>query len=560
MGKTGKMIRTAHALQVSRPRLFSLLVGLVAALVAAANVSAALLVQSRGLYVDLTSEGLYTLSPEMTALFDQIEEDVTITFCDDPDRLMAGTGTRYVYVMARALAKRYDNIHLVTVNTVRNPTAIAKYRTTSATRIDPDDVIVSAGGRYRIYAPDSFYTVGESADKERYWSFNGEYKLASAVLSVTSLEQPYVYFTYGHGEAIYVSPDDAEHAALLPRSNEEARALYELMLDAGLRVGYLNLDETDLTALPSDCVLVVLNGPTADYDSGDIYAHDNRSPLDLLHTYLAERYGAMMVFKDPEDSLPNLEELLFQWGIVCDNVYIRDTARSMGDPGTLIADYNTDENQMSYGVYAEVADLPNAPRTIVRNTGALTMAWQSERQGSSGTENIAAFYSPFLYSSDEALAFTVAEGELVYESPARYAVAALSTRGRTDAHEQVTRYSYVFAAATTELAAGQWLSDPAYGNYDLLFALVRYLSRTDEYASMELGGVSLNSSKMGGKQFRYSDLYEKETKLYDRNRLLKVYPAITAADKRLIAVWVLGLPLLAVSVTGVLVYIRRRYR
>ena len=79
---------------------------------------------SRSLWLDLTPEQLYTLSDLMIEECEKIERDIKITFCDDPDHLMNNFQTRYVYVMAKELEQRFDNITVETCNVTLNPTAV----------------------------------------------------------------------------------------------------------------------------------------------------------------------------------------------------------------------------------------------------------------------------------------------------------------------------------------------------------------------------------------------------------------------------------------------------
>ena len=93
------------------------------------------LVSSHSLWLDLTPEGLYSLSDLMITECEKIERDITITFCNDPDRLMADYQTRYVYVMAKELEQRFDNITVKTCNVTLNPTAVDRYRAVSSSSI-----------------------------------------------------------------------------------------------------------------------------------------------------------------------------------------------------------------------------------------------------------------------------------------------------------------------------------------------------------------------------------------------------------------------------------------
>ena len=532
------------------------LVSLVAALVLLSNLLLLTLSTKGVFYPDLTPEALYTVTPALHEVCEKLSGEITITFCNDPDKLLENTASRYVYILAQMLAKRHDHIRVETVNIRKNPTAVYPYRPTSATVIDPDDVIISSGGRYRVYAADSFWTVSGEQNEGRYWSFNGEYKLATAMLSVTAVTKPYVYFTYGHGEAFYVSPDDTKNSHLLPMSQESMKPFYDLLLSEGLEVGYLDGD--NLTSIPEDCVLLVMNNPQEDYTDPDIFALADNSATDVIHRYLAQRSGAFMLFADPRVTLPNLEQMMSHWGIHYDGVSVRDSTSPTGDAEILSAELNRDQNEMSYGVYQDMAALQTPPRLMMPHSGSVSTSWVTHEGATSSTANVTAYYSAFLRSSKEAYAYHPHTGNLASEGAKAFDLCALSTRIRTDATTSEAYFSYVFGSACPEMIEGEYLSDAAYGNYDVMFALVRYISRTDEYASMDLGGTSLNSVSMGGKQIIYGDLSATPVDVYQNGKIVFTYAALTRSAKAWLTALTVGLPVLASALVGVAIYLRRR--
>ena len=103
------------------------------------------------------------------------------------------------------------------------------------------------------------------------------------------------------------------------------------------------------------------------------------------------------------------------------------------------------------------------------------------------------------------------------------------------------------------------MDDPALGNYDIMFSTVRFISRTDAYASDALGGLNMNTASFGGKRLQESNLSETPVQKYEKGELIHTYPAMTAGVR---AVWVVLIMLLpaAVAVTGIVLCTRRRYR
>ena len=97
-------------------------------LVAALNVLLPFLSQKALFYPDLTPESLYTVTDAMYEICGKISSPVTITFCDEPDRLLENSAMRYVYILAQKVASRNENIKVKTVDIEKNPTAVYDYR------------------------------------------------------------------------------------------------------------------------------------------------------------------------------------------------------------------------------------------------------------------------------------------------------------------------------------------------------------------------------------------------------------------------------------------------
>ena len=528
-----------------------------------ANLGLAALLQYKSLYVDLTPEGLYTLSDEMIRECDKLEGDITITFCSDPDRLLANYETRYVYVLATELANRYDNIDVETYNLTLNPTALDRFRTTSATRLGSDYVIVSSGARYRIYRASSFWVGDSSSETGAYFSFDGEYTMATAFFSLTAVNTPVAYFVYGHGESIYVPESDSEHAELLPLSDENAAAFYELLVAEGLRVDYIDLSEVD--EIPSDCATLIVNGPTEDFLRSDLTSYYDRSETELIDRYLSGNSGSLLVFKDPDAELTNLEQLCEKWGISFKNgSIVKDEVQSLGDAtgvprelwnSRLLADYTSDTESYSYGMYKDIASLVSAPSVVVERSGSVGCAWAKNEVLFSGTSDSVVSYSDFLLSSKNAKTYSIGANELTGDYGV-YSLAALSTKRRTDSDTGNNYYSYVFGAATTELTANEYLSDPSCANYDVLFALIRSVSRINSYADSDLGSSSLNSENVGGKPLIHSEMRGEAFTDPFANRDLA---AFTKGARTAWSVTVILVPLVAVLSVGAFVCIRRRF-
>lgn len=532
-----------------RRTVFTVLSALVLVLAFLLGIGASAVKSALNSYVDLTREGLYTLSDTFLEEVGDIEDEITVTFCADPDTLLNNYTTRYVYVMAREIERAMPNVTVEVYNVAQNPTAVQKYRTTSSSVISSDHVIVSCDGgkRYRILSAASFWSTDSTT--EEYFAYNGEYKMATAMLSITAHERPAAYFTVGHGERVYdpARPEDEENARY--------RAFYQLLLDEGLRVGMVNLDTE---AIPEDCVLLIMNGPTADYAPGrdDWFSVNTTPALEKIDRYL-DGVGSLMVFKDPEVTLPALSEYLSEWGIAyADGAYLKE-ARGEGlderERERLVATYpKSDKDALGYSLFGDVAGLAAAPRTVVPHSGYLLPTWDGDTKMISN--NTSAMTSAVLYSSADCRAYDAA-GALV-DDGGSYALARITARVYTD--EVRDYYSYVFCAASTAMVESEQLENPTNANYDVMFSAVRTISRTDRYASDALGGLNMNTETFGGKRLHSEEISATDRPVYKNGKVVRTYYGLTPTAVVVYTVLILAVPA-AVAALGIVRCVRRRH-
>ena len=551
-----------------RRAVFAALTAILIVLLVGLNLLLSIMGRNRSFYVDLTPEGLYTLTDAMVEecsfLNELTEEDaaqsVKITFCTDPDNLMSATTTRVTYLMALKLHEEYENFEVETVNVTYNPTAVAKYKTTSLSEILPSNIIVSYGDRYRVVSAESFWTVDSN---DNYWSYNGEYKLATLMRSVTLANDklPAAYFVTGHGETVYD-----------PESGDKSTGAYEfaeLLMERGLRIKTINLSR--VTEVPKDCALLIINNPTSDFisDPSRYDEYEYISDIEKIDRYLVSNQGALMVAKDYKVSLPSLEIFLKEWGFEFSSSLLKDEENGLADKdstGTVFTGvYNTSEESYAHAIYGEFADLESAPRMLFSNSGFVKRSFkESSTVNEPGSANNVKRYASFITTNSTAKPFgydglTGGYTTLTGDAGA-YDLAGVTTRMAFDSKTAEYTYSYVFATNTPGFFSDAVLSNASYSNYDIVSALVNNMSRADIYASTDLGGTSLNSSSYGGKKLITTALSGEETVIYsqDGREILKVNKALTLSVVVIVAVVVAIIPVITL-ISGVVTVIKRKY-
>ena len=531
------------------------------------------------IFFDMTPEGLYSLSDAMKEECDELfarlaeenaDEKITVTFCNDPDRLISSESARLTYFMALKLANRYpDYVEVKTENVYLNPTAVSQYKTTSLSVIDSDDVIVSYGDRYRIASQDYFWVDG----KTEHDYYNGEYRIATMMRSVTAIAHPVAYFVTDHGESYY-DPENPD--------SEMSRSLAEfasLLQNRGLDIKLLDLSSAE--KVPDDCALLIINNPRTDftYDADRLDEFGYVSDTEKLDRYLVSRQGAIMVAKDYEVTLPSFEIFLHEWGFDFSTSILVDTESSLTDSvsgekvGTsLIASYDTSEDSYGYAIYGEYADLSSAPLTVFENAGSVKCSFtETTYSPEAGTADVSRQYAPFLTTSKTAQHYIKDKetGEItgyVDGASGQFDLAAVSVRKAHDAVSNISSFSYLFCVNSAEFFSSSLIGESSFANFDIVSAVVENISRIDDYASMDLGAISFNSASGGGKYIIPTEMSEEDATIYSnkvdadtgRRIVIKNNHGISTSNK-VFYTCIVSIAPVAIAIVGIIVAIRRRY-
>ena len=533
-----------------------LIVLLLAVLLFLGNMLLPYALRRANVYIDITPEGLYTVTDAMKKEVAELDADVEILFLSEEDRLLDNSLLRYVYIMSRKISEESDRISVRTVDLRTDPTAADAFKTAKGTTFASTDVIVHSGGRHKVLSADSFFAT-ESETGELI-SFNGEYRLATAILSVTTYpDGPCAYFATGHGERYYVEGDAGSDPSL--------SSFAELLRDTGLRVGKLNLDEVD--AVPDDCVLLLFVGTETDYSAGDIYDYNSPSALKKLDRYLFNK-KSVMIFRDALDApLPNLEDYLDEWGIGFSETHLTAPEDSLADNLTgerngdrLVAAYpDKDYDAPGYQLIKDVASLGTPPKTVFAQSMALRQTRDNSPVYNSATTSRSV--CPVFYAGDSAKAVDK-DGYTVSASGDRHVLAIVGMEATLSSGEY--RHAYVFAAGSTKMISNEYLADTAFGNGDAMASILRSISRTDVYANSSdegVGGFDLNSDVYGGKWFDETQLStEGKNQITHSQTEWSEYAQMTPARVAAVVVAIFLVPVVVIPLLGTMILRKRKNR
>jgi len=551
----------------SRTKIFTLITAVLCVLILALNLTLTFIGNRYTVFADLTREGFYTLSDKMEETCEEIleakEEDGTyrlkqpikMIFCDDPDNLVANKDTRITYYMALDIMNRFDNFEVETVNVRNNPAAVAMYKTTSLDTISSTDVIITYGAKYRV-ATANWWT-GE------YFSYNGEYSLASIMASLTAVSQPAVYFVTGHGESFY----DPEN----PKSEESLKyaALADLLNDCGFKIKTVNLSAVDV--VPEDCTLLIINDPKTDFTSpeDDFDSYSYVSELEKLDRYLVKGSGSVIINKDyRRQNLKALESFCAEWGISFGNMQLRDPGSALDTlPSTdlshgssIIATYDTGEYSLGAAYYGKYASLASAPKMVFTDTGYVYCSFEDgDVDSEPGNMNVQKTFASFIGTTEEAAGYESANSSLKLSPEGKKSLAAMTVRVDLDSYDGEKEYSYFFVSNTKDFFSEELLGNRSYANRDIVATLIQNISRTETHASIELGGSSYNSSSFGGKQTVSSKLNALATDYHSGNgSYLGTNKAFTDTEKVVFTIVAAAAPVV-ILILGAGVYIRRKF-
>lgn len=433
-------------------------------------------------YTDLTSDEIYTLSDAAVEAIENIDKDVDIIFCDDPDNIMEEYYQRLIYETALELEKANSFVHVKNINIWRNPTAVDKFKTDSKSKIYSTSVIITSGSEFRVYTVKSMYTFND-ADSTTPWAYSGEKKICSGILSVTQAEKPIACVTYNHGEP-FVTEDE------LNSSSEILALLY----DAGYELQLLDLVHDEI---PADCRLLLVYDPQDDFLVAEEGISDI-SEIKKLDKFL-DGTNAMMVFMNPATPrLPNFEEYLEEWGISFDRytdtlgtVYsttVKDTAHSITQDGMTIVGAYASSDHLGASLHK---DLRTAypPKVIFKNAMGISFSslfpetfYQNE-EDKTHTYWFGSYYSNgvsrgiYDVFNGYPTSVEMANGEPVKRDPTLSDIHLMTVTSETHSDGKNTDYSYVLACGSTEFLSNNLLQSNTYGNNDVMLYAMRAMGK-----------------------------------------------------------------------------------
>ena len=261
---------------------------------------------------DLTQHRRHSLSPETLSYLRTLDLPVRIvaTFTEDAETPEVAQAWRDLNGLLREYA--YATEDRTARISIKYLDVYQQRREAEQIGIEqPNVILLTCGEKRRVVTLDELYRV-EAMEKK---AFLGEQTMTAAILDVSRPERKKIYFLAGHGE---LQPDDVAPATGLSVLKDQLKL-------RNFDVEILHLSTA--RRIPDDAALIVSAAPYERYDP---------SEQELLRQYLSTRAGRVILILSPGKA-HGLEDLLYDWGVLVDDVVIYDTnPESFSDNGDFI--------------------------------------------------------------------------------------------------------------------------------------------------------------------------------------------------------------------------------
>ncbi len=405
-----------------------------------------------GFVLDLTHQQIYGISDQTRELLADQTKEVTIKFMLPLDQLESASEYYPVVTCAQQYAREFPNVKVEYYDIITRPDHL-QYFTGKGYTVSTTDVIVQCGDEFKIFSLGSFLPKAESTGN--IYAFRGEMYFTSAILAVTAENQPEVTFTTNHGESVSPYLED----------------IFEL---CGYKVNQIDLATQQISDATK---ILVIYDPKFDFQSFE----GGNSEIEKLAGYLGSNRSAMVFLSPSTQTLPNLDELLLEWGIsVTRNQVVLDEGHSLPNYNThLICDYpaleSTSQEETPAGVI--VGGSVSSGQTVSGISAPLVL--------STPLANYVTVESVLRSSLD---AYVEADGKKI-SGP--FDVMAVATRSQIVNHGNSINQEvkgHLLVSSSTNFATLCYDSSP-YANQALIFNAIKLMSDEDTITNISMKRV-----------------------------------------------------------------------
>ena len=256
----------------------------------------------------------YNLNHKLSERTQQLLANMT----NEVDIIVFYDRTESTYRMVNELLQKYEhlnsNLHINSVDPLQHPKAARKIQAKFRLSEEQNNVVIfSANQSHKIISQGQLSRVNLKTMERS--EFLGERLFTSALLAVSSNEQPNVYCLTGHGEHSITNLNSTGYGEF-----------GQLLGEMNTRVRDLSLQKQ--AAVPGDCKLLIIPGPKT-----ELNLEEQRS----LNQYL-DKGGRLLVLLNHRSN-GGIKSLLRFWGVSIGDNTVLDPDNTLGDGSITLKNY-----------------------------------------------------------------------------------------------------------------------------------------------------------------------------------------------------------------------------
>lgn len=445
-GKGPKKGKKLFSNKMKRGGMTTLMTVVFIAIIVALNVVVSALTERfPSMDIDLTAQGLNTLSDQALEIAKGVEEDTVIYLIGteeayEQNQLYSSYGLEYSQVasLARRLAEANSHISVQFIDPDTNPQFISDYADDNLTS---GKVLVKTDKRYRVLGVSDMFSLETDQNTGDYNTYSMVDSALAGALEMVNMEQvPVIALVTGHGE-------------MLTTSN--MGSFISMMEDQNFQV-----EEVDLLTqeLPEDTQVVMLPTPTTDYSSAE---------LDKLRAYLndttrKEPTTLVATCYPSQGELPNLAAFLEEWGVSVEPGVVAESDTNqmvVADPTGVLVTPN--EDLLSDNTYDRLVSYYGSPLRLLFDANNEITTYEMWT-----TANTA-----YVVTED------TTEEEVANPETSSQLVATLSSKMVQIDSSTVTRSVMVFGSSN--IFTDDFMNTNAFGDREYIRDMLLYLTAND---------------------------------------------------------------------------------
>lgn len=299
--------------------------------------------------IDLTAQGLNTLSDQAMEIAKGVDQETTIYLIGSEDayeknQIYTNYGLEYSQVanLAKRLAEANSKIKVEFVDPDTNPTFISEY---ADENLSTGKVMVKTESRHRVLTVSDLFSMEQDQTTGAYNSYSMVDSALAGALEMVNLEDvPVFTIATGHNEML---------------TSDNMGSFLGLMEDQNFEVQEIDLLTEEI---PEGTQVLMLPTPTTDYTAEEV----DKLRAFLDDTSHKDPVTLLVTCYPTQGSMPNFSAFLEEWGVKVEPgvVYESDTNRMvLANASGVIVDAS--EEYLADNTYNRLVTYDSAPLTMV---------------------------------------------------------------------------------------------------------------------------------------------------------------------------------------------------